>query len=588
MKQLLSIGLSIVATVVLLCGSAAANGKPCRHGHNGGYVVWSKTGAQSGTGQFVFASGFASVLPGFTWEITGDLLNVKVGQDEPFQGGNSMKGFYGQADDATNLNIRIDPNNQNAGAPIQKSVTLTLTFNAGTPASGWGFSVIDIDVDQVKFSAKDTAGNSVPASRIARWFVQRFDANPSVDGSNIPAWDSAEPAVIGSESSSTKWRSTVEGNLADTEAASAWFQPDISLSELTFEYESLQSFATPSYHVLIGACATTFVNPTPTPMASGDSDGDGLTDTTEGSGDVDNDDRPNYLDKDSDGDTVPDSVEGGGDTDGDGIPDFEDGDSDGDGVGDQIERKPTRDDSPETGRDDDRDGIDDGEVSRSSETPSDDDGDGVPDYRDTDSDNDGKSDGEEAFDLDGDGDRDIVPLGVDENHNGIDDAFDDIQDPDRINLSYIGESGEAPCTSTSIAKTKATVLTRMAALADRVPSFASRTKGCGGAYPGGLVKSASAKRRAFVKRLDAAFPAARLTCSQEVCPMVKKVKDKAVLKALAKDLFGYAKQSKRGAQRACPAEAPSATPDTRRATDAYFAQLAVEIAKLPASMSECN
>lgn len=551
-------------------------------------MVWSKSGATTGTGQFVLPSGFASVLPGFTWEITGDLLNAQVQQGEPFQGGNSMKGFYGLADDALNLNIRIDPNNLSAGSTIQKSVVLTLRFNAGTPASGWGFSVIDIDVDQVRFRAKDTAGNAVPAARIARWFVQKFDANPSVDGSNVPSWDSAEPAVVGSESSSTKWRSTVEGNLSDSEAAAAWFQPDISLSELTLEYESLQTSAAPSYHVLIAACATTFLNPTPTPQPVGDSDGDGLTDTTEGSGDTDNDDRPNYLDKDSDGDTVPDSVEGGGDTDGDGIPDFEDGDSDGDGVGDQIERKPIREDSPETGRDDDRDGIDDGETQRSTETPSDDDKDGVPDYRDTDSDNDGKSDGEEAFDLDGDGDRDVFPLGVDEYNNGIDDGFDDIQDPDRINLSYIGESGENPCSSTSLVKTKEEITTRMAMLADRVPQFASRASGCGAAYPGGLVKAASAKRRAFVKKLGAAFPDARLMCSLDVCPMVKKSKAKAALNALAKDLYTYAKQSKQGAQRACPPEAPSSKPDTRRATDAYFKQLRAEIAKLPTTMSECD
>jgi hypothetical protein len=138
---------------------------------------------------------------------------------------------------------------------------------------------------------------------------------------NIPAWDRVEAAVVGSESSSTRVRSTVEGNLPDSEAGSAWFQPNISLKTLTLEYESLQETATPSYHVLIGACATTFVAPTPTPMASGDSDGDTIPDTVEGTGDGDNDDMPNYLDLDSDGDMIPDATEGSEDSDGDGIPD---------------------------------------------------------------------------------------------------------------------------------------------------------------------------------------------------------------------------------------------------------------------------
>jgi hypothetical protein len=42
---------------------AFANGKPCRQGHKGGYVTWAKTGSKSGTGQFVFASGYVAVLP---------------------------------------------------------------------------------------------------------------------------------------------------------------------------------------------------------------------------------------------------------------------------------------------------------------------------------------------------------------------------------------------------------------------------------------------------------------------------------------------------------------------------------------------
>ena len=98
-----------------------------------------------------------------------------------------MKGFYGQADDATNLNIRVQANDVQRGAPIPHSAVLTIVFDATTPASGWGFSVLDLDVDQVTISAIDASGTQVPKTTIERWFIQKFDANPSQDGVNIPS-----------------------------------------------------------------------------------------------------------------------------------------------------------------------------------------------------------------------------------------------------------------------------------------------------------------------------------------------------------------------------------------------------------------
>jgi hypothetical protein len=47
-----------------------------------------------------------------------------------------------------------------AGVPIPHSATLTIRFDAGAPASGWGFSVVDLDVDS---SVSDT-GLLCPAS----------------------------------------------------------------------------------------------------------------------------------------------------------------------------------------------------------------------------------------------------------------------------------------------------------------------------------------------------------------------------------------------------------------------------------------
>ncbi len=380
-------------------------------------------------------------------------------------------------------------------------------------------------------------------------------------------------------------RSTVEGNLPDSEAGSAWFQPDVSLKSLTLEYESLQENATPSYHVLIGACATTFVAATPTPMSSGDSDGDTIPDATEGSADGDNDDMPNYLDRDSDGDTIPDSTEGSDDSDGDGNPDYIDGDSDGDDVPDKIEWDADGTQCAETNLDANRDGIDDGVVVCSTTPLSDDDTDGKPDLTDPDSDNDGKSDGDEAYDMDGDGARDIQPSGEDTNDDGIDDAFESFTTPDDLNLGYVGEPNDAPCTSAATGDQKTQVLNRLSALAARVPQFSQRVKSCGKSSPHALVRNAAAARRAFEVSLDRSFTNSVLSCPATVCPSVSTKSDKTQLLRQADTIFRYAKQAKQLAQRACPST-PSNKPETRPRTEAYLAALRADIRKLPASFSD--
>jgi hypothetical protein len=516
---------------------------------------------------------------------------VVVGEDEPFSGGNSMKGFYGAADDATNLNVRIQENDAPRGTKIPHSAILTIRFNAGTPASGWGFSVVDIDVDQVRLLAKDTAGQSIPTATVASWFVQKFDANPSVNGSNIPSWDAQSAAVVGSESSSIRYRQTVEGRLVDTEAAAAWFQPTTSLSELTLEYQSLQESATPSFHILVAACGTTFTSPTPAPAGVGDSDGDGLSDPFEGTGDLDNDDRPNYLDQDSDGDTIPDSVEGGDDTDGDGDPDYLDQDSDGDDVPDSVERDPDDTDTTPSGIDNDWDGIDDGREGDTAAPLDDKDNDGTPDVEDTDSDNDGKRDGDEAYDLDGDGRRDIDPSGEDENSNGIDDAFEEFTSPDKFNSSYIGENNPPPCSSVSLAGQKGRILKRLAALADRVPQFTAKARACGRSVSNGSLNGAATVRAAFVSLLDTSFKDDSLSCPASVCPVEKTAPIRTALLRSSARLFIYAKRAKQIAQQACASSSKpesGSKPDPRPRTEMYRAQLEKEIKRLPKTRTACE
>lgn len=583
-----------ISTVLLAFGVlcftaiAVAQPRPCRKGFKGVYVTWSKDATKSGEGVFNASAGRASVVPNFSWSVTGPTRDVRIGQAEPFGGGNSMKGFYGQADDANNLNVRIRGNDLSRGSPIQNVATVQIDFNSGTPASGWGFAVIDIDVDQVRVSAVDTKGDPVPHSRVARWLQQRFDANPSVDGVNIPSFDVSEAAVIGSESRSTQLRSTVEGNLDDTEAASAWFQPNVSLASLTFEYQSLQEEATPSFHVLIAACESNVLTPTPTPAPAGDSDGDSISDSSEGSGDPDNDQVPNYLDKDSDGDTIPDSIEGDDDQDDDGVPNYLDNDSDGDDVPDEVEREPDSESLVPSGEDDDRDGVDDALEDRTDNVVSDTDGDTVPDYEEEDSDNDGKDDGEEAYDLDGNGERDIFPSGNDADEDGLDDSFEFVDGPEDLNPEFSSSTDEnAPCEVLRLRPVKQQIRTRLTALTARTPRFAERASICGGSLAA-LVNSSAAARRTFERALDGNFHDREFLCGADTCSARDQRTAKARLSGLARELGRYAKRAKSEAGRVCGEPPSKGEAETRPRTDAYIAQLQREIAKLPNRMTRCG
>lgn len=207
-----------------------------------------------------------------------------------------------------------------------------------------------------------------------------------------------------------------------------------------------------------------------------DADNDGIIDSIELPGDQlptpynsDNDDNPDYLDLDSDNDGILDIREAGGtgDTDGDGqvdsptdannngyadalettpltypntdsayetteglplLPNYIDIDSDNDGIDDTREGQSTSGYGfPSIISDVDEDGIIDfWDVSSGLDpiVPYDNDFDGTPDYIDLDSDNDGEGDIIEGNDADFNGVADTVPLGVDANGNGLDDAFD--------------------------------------------------------------------------------------------------------------------------------------------------------------------
>ena len=169
-----------------------------------------------------------------------------------------------------------------------------------------------------------------------------------------------------------------------------------------------------------------------------DSDNDGITDVYEAGGtDADGDGRiDGYTDNDGDGfNDGQDTTQGGTnlpqtDTDGDGHPDYLDIDADNDGIPDNIEAQGTDEYLPPTGIDSDGDGLDNrydpDNAANILTDPEDTDGDNTPDYLDLDSDNDGRSDAIEGWDTNDDGVADTLPTGNDADNDGLDDAYDTV------------------------------------------------------------------------------------------------------------------------------------------------------------------
>ncbi|MGB5502050.1 MAG: DUF4215 domain-containing protein [Polyangiales bacterium] len=161
----------------------------------------------------------------------------------------------------------------------------------------------------------------------------------------------------------------------------------------------------------------------PDAVSCADGNSDGSCDSLPAVVDLDADGIPNHLDADSDGDGIPDATEAH-DADGDGLADaaLVMNDADMDGLDDAF--------------DPDCEGLPAGCLADGIGAPTpDSDGDGSADYLDGDSDDDGRSDRQEAFDGNGDGEADILPSGVDADMDGLDDAFD----PNQMGMGPTGQ-----------------------------------------------------------------------------------------------------------------------------------------------------
>lgn len=137
-----------------------------------------------------------------------------------------------------NAYLLLRPKADNATDPS----TTTYTFNHPTPNTGWAFVLGDIDADKVQISAKSADGTPLTATQINQWKTGHNAFNYA-GGTDLPTWD---PAT-----------STLSGNAAaaDTNGASAWFEPDVSISSLTFVFTRRAGF--PVYQTWFASVART-------------------------------------------------------------------------------------------------------------------------------------------------------------------------------------------------------------------------------------------------------------------------------------------------------------------------------------------
>ncbi len=226
--------------------------------------------------------------PDFTFTIT-NYNTIEIDSVAVFDDANqSFESTYTQADNAKNIHISSNSCTGNPGDPITQFTQLEINFNDPTPIGGWAFAIVDIDVSQVQVEAIDALGFQVPSEIINLWLQEVFDANPANGGNNLPYWDENNNAIVGSTDNDGIFNTNNIGTTTENEAASAWFEANVSIDKLILTFSPISTNNDPSYHFYIVSNCCDYDT---------DTDNDGLV---------------NRLDTDADNDGCPDAEEGGG------------------------------------------------------------------------------------------------------------------------------------------------------------------------------------------------------------------------------------------------------------------------------------
>ena len=381
--------------------------------------------------------------------------------------------------------------------------------------------------------------------------------------------------------------------------------------------------ATPTYTISSNPTAP----PSSSPIVDCDPDKDGIPDSLEGSSDTDGDGAIDRLDRDSDNDGIPDIIEAGGtdsnrdgaadstiDSDGDRlvdlydsdsggttlpipeadadlIPNFLDLDSDGDGISDRIEAQDIFDFRAPSGLDSDADGIDDAYDILDAIPPPrvpDADGDGLPDFLDSDADGDGSGDYQEAFDFDGDGLPNVLPLGLDLNHDGIDDAFSAYGRPDTIRAAWREVAAAGHCEKMDLNGRISAIRSANTMLVSRAESFAAKTRACGGGPSTKRLMNTRKESQKLSLAVTTTWGGQLYQCPQGYCSTVFVGPNKVRLRSMARNVALSQKRIKLETIRICGSKPRKpGEVERRKNTTHYMRDLLLAIKKLPNAITRC-
>ena len=209
----------IIAIVVAAAGAPAV-----ASGGTGNYGAWQVSG-KTGT--------LPPVSDGLLGASVSSTANVSTssGSSAWLPAWTPFGGVYGSSQNQKYLSVPVASGS---------GTSLTINFDFPTPRSGWGFSLGDVDAEQVTISGVSDAGAPVAVNS---WFSGVFNyceqsPRPSTCGgadTDVPSWNGT----------------TLIGGATDTKGASGWFQPPVSLSSITFTATRLTGI--PEFQVWLAA-----------------------------------------------------------------------------------------------------------------------------------------------------------------------------------------------------------------------------------------------------------------------------------------------------------------------------------------------
>ena len=173
--------------------------------------------------------------PAMTATMTSDSRSGQVGVVSGattwLSEGTPVGAKYGTSLNQSYLNLR--PKADNATSPS----TTTYSFATPTPASGWTFVLGDIDADAVRIQAIGANGQALTAAQLGfnggfNYCAPGVVGKPSCtgDAADVPTWDAATLTLTGN------------AGAVDTSGASAWFEPSVPISSLTFSFTRRAGF----------------------------------------------------------------------------------------------------------------------------------------------------------------------------------------------------------------------------------------------------------------------------------------------------------------------------------------------------------